>query len=61
MIPRPLDHVDHGWQCSDKGPLIESTARQPNGMIRVVTRCESCGGTDLAYRQRHPDPPDAAA
>ena len=51
MLPdKPPSRVRHSWRCVKRGPLLESTRRDDNGVARVVERCAECGHDDLADR-----------
>lgn len=62
--PAPRDrrgsHVQHSWRCPRRAAIVETVRKDPTGRGWVVDMCQACGGTDLAHRQRHPDPPEAA-
>ena len=53
MLPDRLpSRVKHSWRCVHRGPLVETTRRDATGVVRVVERCQECGGTDLVERVR---------
>ena len=47
---RPPSRVRHGWQCVQRGPLVETVRTDALGRPHIVEMCSECEATDLAAR-----------
>jgi hypothetical protein len=53
--------VQHSWKCPRNAAIVETVRKDATGRGWPVEQCQGCGGTDMAYRLRHPEPSGDAA